>query len=207
MNNPALNTALKWGIENSSASGTAESDRKTQLSPEAIAAIFAGAHCKSDADLMRQYMAEAENPELDLEARVQAFDNFELLVEQLDNANNIETLGLWTSLIAQLDSEHAKLRHLAAWCCGTAVQNNLRTQERLLIVGGIPILARLAIEDAEQLVRKKAITALSSAVRNFQPGLDAALAAIPAEYKPSEKLDANDMDSVDVLINKLRENV
>lgn len=130
MNNPALNAALKWGIENSSASGTAESDRKTQLSQEAVAALFAGAHYKSDADLMRENMADVEDPNLDLEARVDAFDNFEQLVEQLDNANNIEPLGLWTSLIAQLDSEHAKLRHLAAWCCGTAVQNNLRTQER-----------------------------------------------------------------------------
>jgi hsp70-interacting protein len=78
---------------------------------------------------------------------------------------------------------------------------------QLLIVGAIPILVRLATEDTEKKVRKKATTALSSAVRNFQAGLDAALSSVPAEYKPKEELDANDMDSVDILINKLRDRI
>jgi hypothetical protein len=78
---------------------------------------------------------------------------------------------------------------------------------QLLVVGGIPTLARMATSDAEKKVRKKAIFALSSAVRNFQPGLDIAVSHMPAEFKPQEKLDANDMESVDVLINKLRESV
>jgi hsp70-interacting protein len=76
---------------------------------------------------------------------------------------------------------------------------------QLLIVGAIPTLVRLATKDTDQKVRKKAITALSSAVRNFQAGLDASLEHMPAEFKPEQTLDANDMDSVDILINKLRE--
>jgi hsp70-interacting protein len=63
---------------------------------------------------------------------------------------------------------------------------------------------RLATEDPEKIVRKKAITAISSAVRNCQPNLDATLPHIPTNLKPQETLDANDMDSVDILINKLR---
>jgi hsp70-interacting protein len=65
----------------------------------------------------------------------------------------------------------------------------------------------LATEDVDQKVRKKATSALSSFVRNFQPGLDAVLSKMPAEYKPKNELDANDMESVDLLINKLRENI
>jgi hsp70-interacting protein len=65
----------------------------------------------------------------------------------------------------------------------------------------------MATSDADKKVRKKAIFALSSSVRNFQAALDAAVEHMPAELKPQEKLDANDMQSVDVLINKLRENV
>lgn len=65
----------------------------------------------------------------------------------------------------------------------------------------------MATEDAEKKVRKKAILALSSSVRNFQPGLDAAIPHLPAEFKPREELDADDMASVDTLINKLRESV
>jgi hsp70-interacting protein len=84
---------------------------------------------------------------------------------------------------------------------------NVANNSQLLIVGAIPILVRLATEDTDQKVRKKAITALSSAVRNFQAGLDASLEHMPIEFKPEQALDANDMDSVDILINKLRESV
>jgi hsp70-interacting protein len=66
---------------------------------------------------------------------------------------------------------------------------------------------RMATEDTDPKARKKAITALSSTIRNFQAGLDEALTHMPAAYKPTDNIDANDMDSVDLLINKLRENV
>ena len=78
---------------------------------------------------------------------------------------------------------------------------------QLLVVGAIPTLVRMATSDADKKVRKKAIFALSSSVRNFQAALDAALEHVPAELKPQEKLDANNMESVDILINKLRDNV
>ena len=159
-------------------------------------------------------MQVIQNEEAELEHRGTAFDNFEQLIENLDNANNIESLGLWTPLVEQLENKDAELRRYAAWCCGTAVQNNIRTQERvsslqsqLLVVGAIPTLVRMATSDSENKVRKKAIFALSSSVRNFQAALDAAVEHMPAEFKPQQKLDANDMESVDVLINKLRESV
>jgi hsp70-interacting protein len=78
---------------------------------------------------------------------------------------------------------------------------------QLLVVGAIPMLVRMATSDAEKKVRKKAIFALSSSVRNFQGALDEAVSHMPTEFKPKDKLDANDMESVDVLINKLRESV
>lgn len=226
MTDPNLNTALKWAIENSSASQTAEGGPRTQINAEALAALFAAGHQKSDADYMKESMAVIIDEGAQIENRLQAFENFEQLIENLDNANNMEPLGLWVPLVEQLKNEHTGMRIFAAWCCGTAVQNNIRTQERvssssrsrntfefllttsqLLIVGAIPTLVRMATEDTDQTARKKAIRALSSTVRNFQPGLDEALTHMPAEFKPQEKLDANDMDSVDVLINKLRESV
>ena len=63
---------------------------------------------------------------------------------------------------------------------------------------------KLATEDDNAAVRKKAVRALSCASRNFQPGLDAVVGSVPDSFKPSSKLDAGDMDSVDVLINQLR---
>ncbi|KAF2128814.1 Fes1-domain-containing protein [Dothidotthia symphoricarpi CBS 119687] len=204
MNDSNMNSLLKWGVENSKVSNGA--DAKTQLNQEALAALFGG-NQKSDAQMMKEMMEVVQDEEAKLENRIVAFDNFEQLIENLDNANNIESLKLWTPLVEQLENKNAELRTFAAWCCATAVSNNIRTQERLLIVGAIPILVRMAIEDTDKKARKKAILALSSSVRNFQAGLDEAVSHMPAEFKPQEKLDANDMDSVDVLINKLRESV
>ncbi|KAJ8113653.1 hypothetical protein OPT61_g4260 [Boeremia exigua] len=205
MNDPNLNTLLKWGVENSSVSEGAEPP-KTQLSPEALAALFGG-NQKSDAQMMKDNMEVIKRDECDLEDRITAFDNFEQLIENLDNANNLESLNLWIPLIEQLENKEAELRRFAAWCIGTAVQNNIKTQEKLLVLGAIPTLVRIATGNDETKVKKKAITALSSSVRNFQPALDDAVAHVPAEFKPAGKLDANDMDSVDTLINKLRESL
>jgi hsp70-interacting protein len=207
MGDQRLNELLKWSIENSDSTKNdpAAAAPTSQLTPELMAALMGG---PSDADLMKGSMEIIASDEtISLDDKLIAFDNFEQLIENLDNANNIESLGLWMPLVKQLENEESEMRFYAAWCCGTAVQNNIRTQERLLVVGAIPTLVRMATSDSDKKVRKKAIFALSSSVRNFQAGLDAALEHVPAELKPQEKLDANNMESVDMLINKLRDNV
>lgn len=227
MNDPQLNNLLKWGIQNSDASRSDPSTAPqpmTEVDKEALRQLIAGVGGPSDADLMRESFQVIENNEAEAEAKHQAFENFELLIQGIDNANNMEGLGLWTKLIKQLESEDPVIRMWAAWCCSTAVQNNVRSQERvcissicirswntanglklLVLKDAIPTLVRLATSDPDRAARKKATSALSSTVRNFQPGLDAVLEHMPAEYKPKEVLDANDMSSVDILINKLRE--
>jgi hsp70-interacting protein len=72
------------------------------------------------------------------------------------------------------------------------------------VTGAIPTLVRLATEDADAQVRKKAIGAISSTIRNFQPGLDAVHTHMPTTQKPQPKLDASDMDSIDTWMDKLR---
>lgn len=128
MNNPNLNTLLKWGVEHSNTAGGAEPP-KTQLTPEALAALFGNQ--KSDAQMMKDNMEVIKRDECDLEDRLIAFDNFEQLIENLDNANNLESLNLWIPLIEQLENKEAELRRYAAWCIGTAVQNNIKTQEKV----------------------------------------------------------------------------
>jgi len=71
-------------------------------------------------------------------------------------------------------------------------------------VGAIPTLAKLAVDDPSQAVRKKAILALSSGVRNYQPSLDTAMKNLPDEHKV-EDVDAADMEAVDGVIQKLRD--
>lgn len=206
-----LNELLKWSIENSAASqdgATADQTEhpRSQLNPELLAQLLGG---PSDADRMRDAMTAIVLPldKVSLEDKLVAWDNLEQLIEQIDNANNMEPMGLWPPLLQQLQHDEGEMRRMAAWCVSTAVQNNIKSQERLLEHGGIPQLAKLAVEDGEQAVRKKAITALSSAVRNFQPGLDALEQSLPEKVWTRRKLglDAADMDAVDSVIKALRD--
>ena len=53
-------------------------------------------------------------------------------------------------------------------------------------------------------VRKKAIYALSSAVRNYQPAMDVAVEELGKRGHSYDKIDANDMEAVDGVIEALR---
>jgi len=203
---PKLNELLKWSVSNSATSkedptsATQTTTPQSTLNPEAIAALFGG---PSDADLMIASMQaiESSDPEITIDDKLIAFDNFEQLIENLDNANNLGPLSLWTPLLSQLENEEAEMRKMAAWCVGTAVQNNEKSQERLLAMGGVEKLVKLATRDGEgRDVRRKAVYALSSAGRNYQPAMD----IITAELG-REKVDAADMDAIDEIINGLRE--
>ena len=137
-----------------------------------------------------------------------AFDNFEQLVESIDNANNLASLSLWTPLLDCLAHNEHEMRRMAAWCVGTAVQNNQPSQERLLAMGGVPKLINLVINNEEkEAVRRKAVYALSSAVRNYQPALDVCTEELAKVGHEHGKVDAEDMDAVDVIMNGLKAKV
>lgn len=76
--------------------------------------------------------------------------------------------------------------------------------DKLLVLGALPTLVKLATEDDNLAVRKKAVRGISCATRNYQPALDAVVDSVPPTFKPENKLDAGDMASVDILIDQLR---
>lgn len=126
-----LNQLLQWSIENSSASqpdSTAPPAPRRPLDTAALQALMGG---PSDAELMKQSMHAIQSPDIILSEKLVAFDNLEQLIENIDNANNLENLGLWTPLVELLTDEERELRRMAAWCVGTAVQNNAKAQERV----------------------------------------------------------------------------
>ncbi|KAJ9237582.1 hypothetical protein DTO169E5_5168 [Paecilomyces variotii] len=206
-----MNNLLKWGIENSSGTTTNTTNNNASsagapargLNPQALAALFGG---PSDADLMKEAMAALHSDQVDLENKLIAFDNFEQLIETVDNANNMENLGLWTPLLELLKHEEKEMRKMAAWCVGTAVQNNEKAQDKLLVFNAFPTLVDMSTTDPDQAVRRKAVYALSSAVRNYQPGMDEFVKHLPEGqgYPRGEKVDAGDMDTIDGIMNKLR---
>lgn len=218
--NKGLQDLLKWSIQNSTpaddnaANGTgAPQDASRGLNAEAIKALMGG---PSDAELMQAAVAHATStdPEVTLDSKVTALDNLEQLIESLDNANLLSTLGLWTPLLELLAHEDAQIRLMTAWVVGTAVQNNAPSQERLVALGGVEKLVTMALgerlADAEaketKEVRRKAVYALSSACRNYQPGMDVLTSELAKKGQgQGDKVDATEMNAVDEVIDKLKE--
>jgi len=213
--NPELNQLLQWGIKNSdpnafkaleSGDGTpAHPQNMSALDPELLKALMGG---PSDAELMKESMAaiQSVSAEITLDDRLIAFDNFEQLIENLDNANNIEPLGLWEPLISLLAHEEPQMRKMAAWCIGTAAQNNEKTQEKALSRGVLGPLVKLALEKEEEKdVRRKAVYALSSECRNYQPALDMLVLELGKVGVVVPETDASDMDAIDKIMDGLRE--
>lgn len=76
----------------------------------------------------------------------------------------------------------------------------------MLVVGGVPKLVKLAMEDENASARKKSIYALSSEVRNYQPAMNEVIRFLPKDFT-SGKVDAEDMNAVDGIMTKLREQI
>jgi len=201
---PGLNSLLQWSVENSDAARDPDkpATEPKAMSADALRALMGG---PSDADLMREAMSLIVSADASHDAKMTAFDNFEQLVENIDNANNMEPLGLWTPLLAQFDSSDPDMRRMAAWCVGTAVQNNVKAQERCLAVNGVAKLCKTATEDQDKAVRRKAVYALSSSIRNYQPAMNEAVKELPKDIVGPDQISASDMDAIDAIMAKLRD--
>ncbi|GBE86961.1 Hsp70 nucleotide exchange factor FES1 [Sparassis crispa] len=167
-----MESLLRWGIEHSGshdASQPAPQPRK-DLDPGIIDAILG----KSDAQLMKDALTIAVDEKRDEDERVQALDDFEMLVEQIDNANNIEKMKMWDPLhgllIASSSPESVKMQTL--WVIGTAVQNNPSAQISYLVLSPMPtLLAFLSPEVKSPQVRSKAVYALSGLLKLNAPAV------------------------------------
>ena len=224
----SLGNLLAWGLENSHPDDSGQAKTKLvkkntvlSLKGQSADSLCAAAlqdpaqlaqllgNQKSDATVMKEAMEVILDPGADEPDKETAFDNFEMLIQQLDNANNMEALGLWPPLMTLLAASPEHLRLMAAWCCGTAVQNNAKSQAALHANGGVPRLLQLALADPAPAVRKKAVYALSCAVRNFQPALQQLLADVPddmiAGHGTLRTTRADDMEAIDELMKRLRE--
>ncbi|KAH7880326.1 nucleotide exchange factor Fes1-domain-containing protein [Lentinula edodes] len=143
-----MQSLLRWGIENSTPQNTntnttatnntanAPPSRRPDLNPEIIDLLLG----KSDAVLMKEAMAIAVDEGNTEEDRVSALDNLEMLIEQIDNANNLSNLKMWEPLHALLTSSPDSVTVQALWVIGTALQNNPSAQDAYLKLNPLPTL-------------------------------------------------------------------
>ncbi|RVD88186.1 uncharacterized protein DFL_002381 [Arthrobotrys flagrans] len=201
-----MEKVLAWSVAASAPEQEGEDRQLPRLDQDALAQLLMGG--KSDAEMMVEAMQCITDPTATLENREIAFDNLEQLVENLDNANNLENLKLWEPLVGQLRGEVEKeMRFMAAWCIGTAVQNNEKSQDQFHKTEGVEKLVHLALNDSAPDVRSKALYAISSFVRNHQLALDQCVSKLPDGLKEEysqKSLDATDMDAIDEFRNRLK---
>lgn len=158
---------LKWSIEAANSGETGQPIR-TAVDGRALEALLTG---KDDSQLMKESMSAAQDETLDVEGRVQALDNFLMLIENIDNANNVENMGLWEPLLALLDSDQGtasadpQIRAHTAWIIAACVQNNDKAQRALLKHDGLRVLLSTLEHESAENVQDKVLHALSCELR------------------------------------------
>ncbi|GAA98885.1 uncharacterized protein L969DRAFT_88935 [Mixia osmundae IAM 14324] len=177
-----LEALLRWGVENSGppASATNEATqaaapgstavtvpsapaRRTDLNTDVLDAIMG----KSDAKRMKDCLALGISTDAPLDDRLLAWDELECLVELIDNANDLEPLGLWPTIVDCLTAKEEAIQIQACWVAGTATNNNPKAQAAFLAKEPLPTLVALINSTAASAeLRSKAIYCLSAALRH-----------------------------------------
>ncbi|KAG8699231.1 hsp70 nucleotide exchange factor fes1, partial [Ceratobasidium sp. 395] len=177
-----MESILKWSIENTpeDAPRTVPSaERMKELDPAIIDMILG----KSDAVVMKEKLAFALDEAREEDERVEALDDFEMLVEQIDNANSmlpvfdsfvdidaridLENLKMWEPLLGLMRSPVIGVQRHAIWIAGTAVQNNSTAQAAFLKRDPIPhLLTLLTSGDCVGSTRSKVLYCLSGALKH-----------------------------------------
>ncbi|EJD05711.1 nucleotide exchange factors-like protein [Fomitiporia mediterranea MF3/22] len=172
-----MQSLLRWSIENSAADASnveqpQHTQQPRQIDPGIIDAILG----RPDSVLMKEALDVATKEESGEDARLQALDDFEMLIEQIDNANNIEKMSMWPTLRDLLSSDASSdaIRAAVLWIIGTAVQNNPSAQNAYLSLSDSPlsvILSRLAPNESSSQTRSKAVYALSGLLKHNARGV------------------------------------
>ncbi|KAJ3230210.1 hsp70 nucleotide exchange factor fes1 [Chytriomyces hyalinus] len=136
---------------------------------------------KSDSVRMKECVDILQDNTKDLDEKLTAFDELEMLVESLDNANDMRNLGLWKPILTILkEDQETEMRVFAAWVLGTCVQNNPPAQKDFVAADGLPILLHALSKDKDSEVVAKCMTCLSGLVRQ-NPSVYEQLAIVAAD--------------------------
>ncbi|KAH8114825.1 nucleotide exchange factors-like protein [Phellopilus nigrolimitatus] len=171
-----MQSLLRWSIENTDRTGgnggDGSSQQPKQIDPEIINVLMG----RPESELMKDALAVATDVEKNEDDRLQALDDFEMLVENIDNAINIGKMDMWPPLQELLTSPSSsdKIRSAVLWIIGTAAQNNPAAQNAYIPLPNSPlskILERLAPNESSSGTRSKAVYALSGLLKHNARGV------------------------------------
>ncbi|KAF8346515.1 adenyl-nucleotide exchange factor [Amanita rubescens] len=168
-----MQSLLTWSIQNSTQGQQGPSVDQQKLDPEIIDMILG----RPDSQLMKESLAIALDENRSEDDRIDALDQFEMLIEQIDNANNLQKLQLWEPLQSLLISDNSspEIKTAVLWIIGTALQNNPAAQDDYMQYHPLPALLNFLTPAARSTLktRSKAMYALSGLLKHNAPAVDA----------------------------------
>jgi hypothetical protein len=155
---------LAWSVINKATEKEDTTTASTNLEPidSKWIEIILG---KPESARMKEIVQEVKESE-DNDLKEALMDELEMLVEQVDNANNLQPLKLWPDLISilQHDSEPS-IRKYAAWVMATAIQNNKTAQDDFARNEGLSaVLNSFRLEKGPE-IRLKSLLCISASIR------------------------------------------
>lgn len=154
--------------------------------PRANTGVLDALFGPSEPEIMKSNLSYAVESSHPLENRIEALDNFEMLVESIDNANLIESMKMWPALVKMMadQEEGYEIRGYTFWVSGTAIQNNPKSQMAFLKHGpmkciveairyGIDSSTILDLPESAKIMRSRALYCLSALLRHNGPAIEA----------------------------------
>ena len=154
---------LNWAVQNSQSSF-----EKTAIDQEKLS-FFQNALGPSDAVKMKEFIHFALGEDNPVDEKLTALDNLEMLVESIDNANDLESLGCWDNILKLL--ENSELVVSTLWIIGTAAQNNSRVKDLLIEKYKVLIKITEFLSSSNASVVQKSLYATSSLLCGNKHGI------------------------------------
>lgn len=122
---------------------------------------------ETDVQVMRRLLNQFNNTNSTTEEKITALHDLEYLVHQVDNAQNLVSMGGMQLVINVLNSTDIRLQESAAFVLGSAVSSNPSVQVEAIEGGALQKLLTLLATQRPITVKKKALFAVASLLRHF----------------------------------------
>nr|XP_033783542.1 nucleotide exchange factor SIL1 isoform X2 [Geotrypetes seraphini] len=124
-------------------------------------------HLETDIEIMTKLINKYNSSSSSLNEKAAALHDLEYYVHQVDNAQNMLSLGALQLVINELNGTENVLKELSAFVLGSALSSNPKVQVEAIEGGALQKLLLILGTEQPLPVKKKALFALSSMLRHF----------------------------------------
>ncbi|KAH8926178.1 hypothetical protein BT69DRAFT_1239382 [Atractiella rhizophila] len=162
---------LQWGLANAppnslpALNAEIQAGKRPDLNPEMLKHIMGESDAEKIMRCFKVLKRSLDEGEPASEREV-TWESLEMLVADLDNANDLENMKLWPVLIEFLQAKDDLDKFNALWICGTAIQNNEKSQNHFLAQNPLPLLNSIVLDNPSAETRSKAIYCISGCLKH-----------------------------------------